>query len=587
MSRLDRRLGWRWRRLLIGLVVFFGFLALVSWAGFFLFSPISNKFTGEGVKVEIEGPPQINSGELIKYIITVKNDESVPLGTASLDLRLPNEFTVKEIHPKPEAEGLSWQLGSLFPNSEKTFKISGIFLAPLETQLDIQAILNYRPADFNSKFQKVATRTIGVSDSIFELTIFGPERVMPGDKVNIDIAYLNTTDNAFNDFKLKTLWPTGFIPETTNPKAINQEMSEWEVKELPANAEGRIKISGYFASDVKGEVNFIAYLGLIGDQGAFGQQKEATYQIDVVEGQLIVSLVLNGKSTDQPVSFGDLLHYSLSWQNTGSSTLDDVTLTATVEASPRADVVDWNDLRDEQEGERTESQLSWNMKQVSALEHIASGEEGTIDFTLPLISQPFVGISDTNYEVIARVEAIINAIDGQEVNRKVTTPPLKATISSDARFAAEARWFNSDCLPVGSGPLPPEVGQTTTYRVNWLIANTLHDLSDLKLSARLPDNVIWTGKSSVDAGDIRFDAAESRIIWTLNWMPTDVETLQIGFDVAITPTANQQGKSPTLVDAVIFEARDKENTNPIILSAPPTTTAIPDDSFAGGKGKVK
>lgn len=588
MSRLDRGAGLRLRRWLIGMVVLFGFLALASWAGFFLFSPTGDKFTGEGVSLTIDGPPQVLSGQMVTYTITVKNSESVPLGTAKLDIRLPRQFVVSRTKPSVTvAERLTWQIGSLGPGRERQFSLTGIYLAPLEAQLDTQAILNYRPADFNSMFQKVATRTIGVGDSVFEVDVIGPERVLPGDSVTIDYSFLNTTENQFQDLKVKAVWPEGFIPESAEPPALDDNLTEWEIVELPPNSQDHVKVTGSFASDSKGTRPFSFEFGLVDEQGNFGLQALSEYEIQVVEGELVLGLVLNGKSGDQPASFGDQLRYSLSWQNTGQSALENVELSINLEALPEATVVDWNRLEDDWEGDLQDGRLTWTSEEITALETIKSGDDGTLDFSLPLLTEPLTDSPHKNYRVTALAEARINEIDGAEVNRTVRTPPISAILSSDAGFAGEARYFDVDGLPVGTGPLPPKVGEVTSYRVNWLIKNSLHDLADLKVSARLPDNVIWTGKSTVDAGEVTFDAANSKIIWELNWLPTNVTQLLIGFEVALTPTADQLGKSPTVIDAAIMEARDRENNNPIILSTPPLTTALPDDDLAAGKGKVE
>ncbi|MBN1584927.1 DUF11 domain-containing protein [Candidatus Uhrbacteria bacterium] len=586
MNRIDRGLGIGRRRLLIGLVSFFGFLALLSWAGFFLFSPTGNRFTGDGVTVEIEGPPQVRSGDLVEYAITVRNGESVPLGTADLNLRLPSGFSVREIDPLPESGGTTVLIGSLSPGASAKIKISGIFLAPVDTRMDIQAILNYRPADFNSRFQKVSTRTVGVGDSVFELAAYGPKRALPGDPIDLEISYLNATDNTFRDLKILSSWPAGFIPEKSEPESSDQPMTEWTVAEIPANTEGRIKIRGSFASDTRGEALFTFRLGMTDGQGNFGEQERVDLGMDIMAGQLVLNLVLNGKTGDQAQKFGDPLHYSLSWQNSGDSTLDDVTVGVRFETEPESGLIDWNGLRDGREGKRTGDGLTWGKEQVKSLEHVSPGEEGTIDFTIPTADSPNSSES-VDYAVTAWAEANIAAIDGKEAGRQVKTPPIRASFLSDTGLNVTARWFDGNGLPVGSGPLPPEVGQTTTYRIEWTVTNSLHDLADMRISARLPDNALWTGKSSVDAGDIRFDAAENRITWSLNWMPTDIRTLKIWFDLALTPTVDQQDRSPTLIDAAILEARDRHNGYPILLSAPPLTTALPDDDFAGGKGKVR
>ena len=146
---------------LIGLVVFFGVLTAVSWAGFFLFSPAANKFNGERVELAIDGNAGVTSGELTTYVVKWKNNERMPLGTASLEVHMPAGFTVKSTVPNA-LSGLTWRLGAIGTEKDGSVSITGVMLAPASKELDIQAILTYRPADFNSEFQKVATRTVTV-----------------------------------------------------------------------------------------------------------------------------------------------------------------------------------------------------------------------------------------------------------------------------------------------------------------------------------------------------------------------------------------------------------------------------------------
>jgi hypothetical protein len=586
MSRLTQTDHSLMKRLLIGLVVFFAFLSAVSWAGFFFFSPADRKFSGDGVSVEITGPATPKSGELVTYTVSWKNGEKVPLGTATLELRLPEELTSRTVEPPMDEGALT--LGSLAPGSDGEVTVTGVFLAPVGKQADLQAVMSYRPADFNSQFQKVATRTVSVEDSVMGLSVTGPTRAMAGDEVTLDFSYINTTESEFSGLKFGTTYPTGFIPKSSEPAAADAGFTSWSIEKSEPNSEGHIKIIGTFASDAKGKNEIKGSLGFVDSEGVLMEQKNSTWAVEVVEGELVATLVLNGKGGDQPASFGDTLHYAVSWKNTGTSTLEDVSISLVFEAQPDlSKVLVWSGLKDKQEGAKSDGRITWSEKQITALGKVRPGDEGTVDLDIPLLSTPLSGETETDYSVTAKAEASIQFIDSEPVSRTVQTPPLKATLSSDAKLASAARYFDENGVPIGSGPLPPKVGEATSYRVCWKLDNTLHDLADLKLSARLPTNVSWTGKQSVDAGSLSFDAAEEKMKWTLNWMPTTVKSLQTCFDLSLTPTSDQSGKVTTLVDASILEARDKANGNPIILSSAPLTTDLENDENAEGKGRVQ
>lgn len=585
MTRLEKARNPFIRKMLVGLIVFFAFLAAVSWAGFFLFSSSERKFSGEGVELSIEGPKEIMSGVPVSYTIFYRNGESIALGTADLDVRLPKEFIVSGTEPGSEER--SWHIGSIGPRKRGEITISGVYLAQLDKELDLQAILTYRPADFNSEFQKVDTETVRITGSAMSAETVGPPKVLPGDSVTLDVTYRNSSENEFKDVVVRMEYPDVFIPDSSDLPSTDGSFTEWLIPEVAAQSEGHIMITGTFASEAQGRIAIAATTGFLDTEEEFRLQSRSEFETDVLEGDLVTSLILNGKNQDQTVSFGDMLRYAVSYRNTGSVGLEDVEITMVFETQPDdARMLLWNELDDPNNGVRDGNRITWTMKQIEDLEYIAGDGEGTVSVEIPVLTEP-LDLAEVDYKVTAWVETKIGLIDGEKTDRVTKTQPVQARLNSDTTVTAAARYFDSDGIPVGTGPLPPIAGQQTAYRATWHITNDFHEISDLRISAKLPPNTSWTGNSSVDAGDLRFDAAAEKMIWTLNWMPTTITTLDISFDLAFTPAEEQVGKTPTLMDATIMEAIDKVTGSPVILSVPPVTTALESDDFANGKGKVQ
>lgn len=589
MTRLEQVSHSLAKNILVGLMVFFAVLAAISWAGFFFFSPAKDKFKGENVNVTIEGPVEVKSGELVTYAVRWKNGEGVPLGTSQLEIRLPKAFSVAKTEPAADdAAKSTWQIGSIGPGKDGLITVQGVYLAPLDKEMDIQAILTYRPADFNSEFQKVSTRTVKIKDSVLELEVKAPSKILPGDKVAVTLAYRNASQNAFKDLRLRAVWPDNFIPDSSNPASTDDAMKEWTVKDLPADGTGAIMVNGTFASAAEGRFEMKGLIGFLDNDEQFQLQRETAFETTVLKGDLVTALMLNGKAGNQPIRFGDALRYNVTYKNTGTVTLEDVSLTVSFETGPAgAKVLLWNNLKDKAKGVRKDDSITWNKRQVPSLAKIGAGEEGSLDFELPVLSEPVAESKDANYQVISTLLADVARIDGDEVSRSAKSQPITAKIMSDAELAAQARYFNAEGIPVGTGPLPPVVGKDTTCRIVWKLNNSLHELTDLKISAKLPPGITWTGLSSVDAGDIKFDAGNSKMVWTLNWMPTTIKTLTVSFDVKLTPTDDQRGTIPLLLDSTIFEAIDKLTGDSMLLSKGPLTMALDGDDLAAGKGRVQ
>ncbi|MEA3248838.1 MAG: hypothetical protein U9Q03_00585 [Patescibacteria group bacterium] len=585
MSHLERAPRLTARKIIVGLIAFLAALATISWVGFFVFSPQDDKFSGDRVSLVIEGPDAPKSGEVVTYRLKYRNGENVPLGTASLEIRLPDTFTLTE--SAPEMDHNSWKLGSLPPRGHGEVSFSGIFLAPIGKEHDIQAIATYRPADFNSEFQKVSTKTIIIDGSVLEVDIEGPSKALPGDTVDLTITYENTSDTRFEDLVVITKYPSGFIAESSDPGSSDETISEWRIGELGAKGIDSIKVTGTFASDAHGDLEIGAKIGYLDGSDVFQPQVETSFVPKVLQGQLVTTVILNGKAESQAIRFGDTLRYAITFRNTGAASLGNVEFTLVLESKPESGLILWNELEDEAEGTRDGDRITWTPKQIESLSRLEGDDEGVIEISVPIAGDPPGGIGDGEFDVSCWVESNVESIDGDVVDRSSRTQPLVAKVLSDTELTVFGRFYDDNGIPVGSGKIPPEVGETTTYRVSWRITNSLHELSDLKLSAKLPDNVAWTGGSDVDAGDLRFDAADRKLIWTLNWLPTTIEDINISFDVSITPDEDQQGKIPTLVDATILEATDKIAGEKIIISNPPITTSLEEDPHGAGKGRVK
>jgi hypothetical protein len=584
MTRLDQADHSVLKRVLVGTIAFFSILATISWAGFFFFSPGRERFVGENVTVAVEGPAEAKSGEVVTYAVRWKNEERVPIGTASLEVRMPKDFTITKSEPQPQ-EG-RWLIGSVSPGADGMITIEGVYLAPVDKVMDVQAILSYRPADFNSEFQKVETKSVRITDSVLGLTVTGPAKILPGDKVTLLLDYSNESQNEFRDLRVRGAWPSDFIPESSEPAALDAQNREWVIGNLAPGTKGTIKVIGTFASGTEGAMDLKAQIGFLNEDEAFQLQKEGSFGTTVLRGDLLTALILNGKSGDQSVRFGDRLRFAVSYKNTGTAALEDVTLALAIE--PTADeMLMWNDLIDRAKGARSGNVITWDKTQIPSLAKIAGGEEGTLDLEVPLIASPLAVAPQDGYAITSSLEVMVKRIDGAKVDRAAKTQPIISKLLSDTGFSSSGRYFSQDNVPVGSGPLPPEVGKDTVYRIHWRISNTLHEIGDLRLSAKLPANAEWTGNSSVDAGELRFDAASEKMIWTLNWLPTSIKTLDISFDVRLTPNEGDSGRIPTLVDAAIFEAFDRDAGFPLLLSAPPVTTALEGDEFASGKGRVQ
>ncbi|MBU1130834.1 hypothetical protein KJ840_01760 [Patescibacteria group bacterium] len=171
-------------------------------------------------------------------------------------------------------------------------------------------------------------------------------------------------------------------------------------------------------------------------------------------------------------------------------------------------------------------------------------------------------------------------------NYSFVSQPLAIKLSSDLKFTIQGKYYTADGDQLGVGPLPPEVGQTTSYWLFWKLANGFNDLNNLIVSAALPSQVIFTGKTSVTSGQgISYNPAAGIITWELAELSAK-ETAQAGFEIELTPILAQIDTSPPLLINNSLRATDNFTNQEIKITAPSLTTNLADFSADSPLSKV-
>lgn len=594
MSKIYRKKRSWVKIFLIGSVVFFAFLAALSWAGFFFFGK-ERGFTGEKVRLEITAPATAAGGEDLEYVIKYNNGEEVPLGQVDIEVRYPDNFVLGETVPAPSSGQNVWEIGSLSAGGTGEIKIKGSLRGEVDSLQAVRAILTYKPGDFNSEFQKVATAVTTIGGSALEIGITGPERILSKSQAIFKIKYKNVAEGPVRGLRILVKAPADFSFEE---KVEEKEVSSWEIAEVGPGEEREMEFKGSFAPAAEGEREFKTEIGFVsGDR--FYPQKEGSFKTNIAVGVMALTLIANGDSKDRTINFGDTLNYSITYQNKDKGELGDVEIKMIFESTSRNNkmLLDWSTLKDDGDGlvvgtqlspEVREGTVTWNKKQIPSLAKLAPGAEGTINFQIKL--KPFSESKDwgiNDFEIKSSASVKIGKIGGETKDETIASNPINLKVNSDLTFLAAARYFNDDNIAVGTGPVPPEVGKTTAYRIFWKATNSLHELENLKVSTVLPENVSWSNKSEIEAGELKFDEATREISWTLNRIPLDIKELGVNFEITITPSEADKGKLVTLISGSTLQVTDKSTGGTISKTGGTLTTNLDGDPTSEGKGIVK
>jgi hypothetical protein len=597
LDTLEHSKPHRIRRFFTWLLVLCALTSAMAWLGLVWLQP-NSEIDDLGLEVKIEGPSEVTLGQEQSYQVTYRNRAFQPVTDAEIRLSWPGDFQSTYTDPWPtETQNNAWKLGILAPGAEGRISIKGIFLGSLGAKSALQAIATYRSQGQSRPREALSTLALDYGKSVFDGVIDLPAKTVAGDQMALGFHLANHGDQELSGLVVRYQFPSGFLPSASTGTALlpTSDGHEWE-QALPSLSPGTTstwRFSGSFVSGSSGEALFKMRVGRLR-----GTEFLALYGtesvVPVLAGDLSLRVVANGSDADRTLQPGDPLRIAIAYKNVSPETLGNVVVNMGVESqingvsATGTSLVDWNGLEDATHGAtNTKSRIQtirYDKVTVPVFGQLAPGEEGTIELTLPTIS---VTSGTRDAVILLDVTGSLATVGKDKVNRVLRANPIRIRYRTDADLGIIARYFTEEGAPLGTGPLPPVAGKTTTYRIEWTINKRLHGLDAIEVSATLPANVAWNNQALADAGDMVYDEASRTVRWTLNRIPEDVQELVARFDVALTPADIDIGRFARLLGESRLTATDAATGEPLVRAKPVLSTDLKDDEAAEGKGVVR
>lgn len=394
-SRLDRRPP-HWRRWAIGGgLAILAILAVAAWASFLVFKPYAASSSGD-VTVTIDAPTTTTLGEEFTYRIVVTNADRVPLATASLEVRLPEEFAVTTAEPTPDdARGFRWTIGTIRPEEIRSFTVRGRLYSAPRSSARIEAVAVYRPANFNSDFQTIANATTTFGASPVELTLAGPDHAVPNSPVTYTIAYAYTGTLTTPDAVVTLDVPRTFVFTSATPERTRGDTLLWRIGALNPGVRGTIAVTGSFNAGQQDP--FIVRAGIAIEPAPDRRVALATQEVQtpVLGGDIVLIATANDQTSGFSVAPGDTLRFRLTLRNDGKDELRDLRVYAIFEATTVTErsILNFSAMTDPANGIAVGEQLAaglrrgtvtWTPKEITELAALAPGAQRQIDVAVPL-----------------------------------------------------------------------------------------------------------------------------------------------------------------------------------------------------------
>jgi hypothetical protein len=231
--------------------------------------------------------------------------------------------------------------------------------------------------------------------------------------------------------------------------------------------------------------------------------------------------------------------------------------------------------------------LTWNTSNTPALESVAAGSNGSVQFTIGLKnSWPILSPNDKNFTV--QVKANIRSLSvpaGITADQTVSNAELITKLGGQAALATTMYFEEPSDAVTNQGPYPPQVNQATQYTVHWQIRNYSTDLKDVHVAATLQSGarMVKVIKSTAASSPV-YDSQTGRVTWDISSIAATQGALgapvEAIFQIEATPAVNQAGSDIVLMSDTALTATDAFTGRLIEISNLAKSSNLPDDTEA-------
>lgn len=548
------------------------------------------------VHIDIDAPNNILSGEDVEYQITVRNESRVVWEDVILSVTTPPGLDLKISSPSPHSEKeedqgmkLAWTIGKLHPNQQEEFSITGQLIGEEGTSSVLDAVLSFVPEGKTFTVSEKRGITVHIERVPIDIALETPRQASSGERLKIEIVYQNRTTADVTNARIVFVPPEGFTLDEMVPEPTDKNELYWDIEIISQQESGTIIVTGII-DGVPGEARpFTAKIGFVSPRtGEFVMQRDVQASTMIERRALAITQTHNDEQGVLQVNPGDEVKGSIVVRNTGGIGLRDVIVVTALGGSG----VDGRTVRTDGFYDSRASTVRWSPASVEELAVIRPGEAVELKYSFHMLHSdqiPCRGDDDSmSLEIQTSAESPDIPVPVGTEDRVIRSGVQEIMLNSVLGLVVDAFYDDGrTVLPESSGPVPPRVGDETTFTIRTRVSNTTNQVIDGSFKIVIPEGIEWLDESYVTQGSMTYQERNREVQWNTGIIPscagTAVPWPEIAFQVGLTPSLAQLGAKPSLVLGSSITGKDVFTTAILRAEARSVDTG---EAFPGEEGKV-
>ncbi|HET8575291.1 MAG TPA: hypothetical protein VFM02_03935 [Candidatus Paceibacterota bacterium] len=565
------------RKLLFFSLIFFVIAGGVAGV---MFLANSDAISTKNVQMTVIGPETAKAGDKDLFQISITNRNQVPISNAYLMMTFP-DGTRKAEDLTQTITDYQQQLGNIGTGETKNTQVEVALFGNANDQLPIDLTLEYNLQNSKVSFVKKMTHTVEITSSPVVLSVNLLRASASDQHVELDLTVNSNSDTTINDLVAEAQYPVGFTFVSSVP-AASSGSNIWDLGTIEPGEQKTIKINGILSGESTEKKIFRFQAGLSKDPTAGVQVPYALAQANTtIEAPFVLADIAISDMDDKTDAVdpkNKTVGGTVSWKNNSGERLTNMKMNLALSG----DIVNRETVQSESGFfQSSDDTILWDPRTTKNLSEVLEGASGQLPFHFD-IYDPFspetamIHNPTVTMNVSMQADRLSEAGAVDELQAYVTK---KIKIDTVVKFAAYALYNGSPFQ--NSGPLPPVVGQQTTYTIFWTLKNSFNDVNGAIVTAKLPPYMQWIGSFTPQKENIEYNSHTGTVTWHVGKLDagTGIQTpdREVAFQVAFQPSLSQLGETPNILLDSNFQGTDAFTGAALDQTVLPVTTRLTED----------
>lgn len=568
--------------------IFFGalffFLATLAVAIYVLFFS-TNIVSTNNIDLEIKGPNQVRSGDELNLEATVRNRNKVTLRNVSLTITYP-AGTIEAGGGGSNLPLWRENLNDLNPGQSLTIGSKAILFGAQNSNQTINLKIEYHIPESNAVFTKETDYNLLIGSATLDLSLDLPSEINSGKSFTANLKVTSNAQTLLRQTAIKIEYPGGFTFQSTEPTpSVGNNV--WFLGDLSPGVTREIKIVGSLVGQSEEVKSFKLTAGLdrSSGQGDISTEYGSLFKTVNLKRDFVSAVIDLGNQTS--VLPGGELKGLINWSNN----LSDQVINGTVQLFLAGVAIDKRSIRGTDGFYNSlDNSISWDKNSLESLGQInpSGGDNANFSFSiLPIEQLPSGSVPPINLRLVFRGTRVTADDNGEEIVTEASK-----TIKIGSLVDLKGRGVYSVGPFKNTGPLPPKVGEETTYTVTLSVNNSTNEIKNAKVRTILPPYIKWLSVISPLDEKLIYDDTNKEVLWDLGSIKADTggtgnPVREASFQLVFTPSLSQVGSIPDLTKSINFVGVDSLTGEAINLSLNPLNIRLSTDpGFSYGMEKV-